>query len=77
MRLPGESPKHDLNCSRAGCDQAASWSLAWRNPKIHLPERKKYWLACTEHLQYLTDFLNARSFPLEVTAIKQNEAEQR
>jgi hypothetical protein len=53
-------------CSRAGCRAAAAWSIRWRNPKIHAPERRKVWLACDEHVAYLRDFLGSRGFPLEV-----------
>ncbi|MEL5989895.1 hypothetical protein ACOKGD_08670 [Microbacterium phosphatis] len=55
-------------CSRAGCGEAATWTIAWRNPKIHTADRRKLWLACDEHVGYLREFLAARDFPLEVTA---------
>ncbi|MBO3662451.1 hypothetical protein [Microbacterium stercoris] len=55
-------------CSRAGCHEAATWTIAWRNPRIHTAERRKLWLACDEHVGYLREFLAARDFPLEVTA---------
>lgn len=53
-------------CSRAGCLEEASWALLWQNPKIHRDGRRKVWLACDAHLEYLKDFLAARSFPLEL-----------
>ncbi|SMH38827.1 hypothetical protein SAMN06295885_1548 [Rathayibacter oskolensis] len=53
-------------CSRAGCTLIASWALEWRNPRIHTEDRRKTWLACGEHLDYLREFLAAREFPLEV-----------
>jgi len=53
-------------CSRAGCRRAATWSIRWRNPRIHAADRRKVWLACDEHLPYLRDFLGSRGFPLEV-----------
>lgn len=53
-------------CSRAGCGAMAVWAIHWRNPKIHAAGRRKTWLACEEHLEYLREFLGARSFPLEV-----------
>ena len=28
-------------CSAKGCRAAAVWVLAWNNPKIHTPERRK------------------------------------
>jgi hypothetical protein len=55
-------------CSRAGCTAPAAWTISWRNPRIHSPDRRKIWLACDEHVDYLRDFLAARDFPLEVHA---------
>ncbi|MGW9112372.1 hypothetical protein [Microbacterium sp. NPDC055683] len=55
-------------CSRAGCSEPAEWSIVWRNPRIHTGGRTKTWLACTEHVGYLRDFLATRDFPLEVLA---------
>ncbi|WP_309068612.1 hypothetical protein [Microbacterium sp.] len=55
-------------CSRAGCGEPATWSIAWRNPRIHAADRRKVWLACDEHVGYLREFLAARDFPLEVSA---------
>lgn len=57
-------------CSRAGCREAASWRVEWRNPKIHTAERRKVWLACVEHLEFLREFLAARDFPLEVVPLQ-------
>jgi hypothetical protein len=62
-------------CSRAGCGGAATWSIAWRNPKIHTADRRKIWLACDAHVDYLREFLAARDFPLEVTAGVPKEAD--
>jgi len=53
-------------CSRAGCAADASFSVVWRNPRIHGPERRKVWLACDEHAEYLRDFLASRAFPVVV-----------
>lgn len=53
-------------CSRAGCSADAVWRIDWRNPRIHDETRRKTWLACDEHVDYLRDFLGAREFPLEV-----------
>jgi len=55
-----------LVCSRAGCTHEASWAISWRNPKIHDESRRKTWLACDEHREFLTAFLAARDFPLTV-----------
>jgi hypothetical protein len=51
-----------LVCSARGCRAAAVWAIAWNNPKLHTPDRRKIWLACDEHLPTLRDFLAARSF---------------
>lgn len=53
-------------CSRAGCPAPATWTIRWRNPRIHTGDRRKTWLACDEHVAYLREFLAARDFPLEV-----------
>jgi hypothetical protein len=55
-------------CSRAGCREASAWRIEWRNPKIHDETRRKIWLACDEHVEFLREFLAARDFPLEVVA---------
>ncbi len=62
--VPDESA--DRRCSRAGCAADATHAVNWRNPKIHAPDRVKTWLACDEHVGYLRDFLEARSFPVSV-----------
>lgn len=69
IRLPGERPTHAYACSRAGCDASALWAIRWRNPKIHAADKQKHWLACDEHLEYLSEFLRARSFPLEILSV--------
>ena len=53
-------------CSRAGCREPALWRVEWRNPKIHSPDRRKIWVACDEHRDYLRDYLAARDFPVAV-----------
>jgi len=40
--------------------------LAWNNPKLHTPERRKTWLACDEHREHLSSFLGMRGFLKEV-----------
>lgn len=49
-------------CSARGCRAPAQYALVWNNPKIHLPEREKTWVACEEHRQSLADFLDVRGF---------------
>jgi len=45
------------------------WALAWNNPKLHEPERRKTWLACEQHRESLSAFLAARGFLRETTAL--------
>ncbi|MFT4235261.1 MAG: hypothetical protein QM607_09725, partial [Microbacterium sp.] len=54
-------------CSRAGCRERAAWAIQWRNPRIHTDGRRKTWLACDEHVEFLRDFLTSRDFPVEVS----------
>jgi hypothetical protein len=58
-----------VRCSRAGCRNPASHRIVWRNPALHDADRRKVWLACDDHLDFLQGFLEARSFPLEVERI--------
>lgn len=68
--LPGASPLPEDGqpaeteapvCSRKGCRAPATTQLLWNNPKIHTPERRKIWLACTDHAAWLEDYLQSRS----------------
>ena len=34
----------------------------WNNPKLHTPDRRKVWVACDEHREYLANFLGLRGF---------------
>ncbi|WP_424980799.1 hypothetical protein [Labedella phragmitis] len=45
--------------------------MEWRNPRIHGPERTKIWLACEEHVAYLSEFLSARDFPVAVRPLEE------
>lgn len=47
-------------CSRKACRAAATWQLLWNNPRIHTPERRKVWLSCEEHREWLEDYLQTR-----------------
>ncbi|WP_237200851.1 acetone carboxylase [Rothia nasimurium] len=51
-----------VKCNRKGCMAEAEFEVLWNNPKIHAPERRKSWAACSEHVQYLQDFVVARGF---------------
>ncbi|MEW1724394.1 hypothetical protein [Streptomyces sp. NPDC093109] len=56
-------------CSAKGCRAAAVWVLAWNNPKLHTPERRKTWLACDEHREHLSSFLGVRGFLKDVVTL--------
>lgn len=58
-------------CSRANCELTATKALIWQNPKIHTGARHKTWLACPEHLHYLSDFLETRGFLQSVIGVDQ------
>ncbi|WBB60132.1 hypothetical protein O7599_32110 [Streptomyces sp. WMMC500] len=67
-----------LICSAKACRAPAVWVLAWNNPKLHTPERRKTWLACEEHREYLSRFLGVRDFLKEVVTLADwQEAEKR
>ena len=51
-------------CSAKGCRATAVTALVWRNPTLHKGGRVKQWVACDEHLEYLSSFLARRSFLL-------------
>lgn len=50
----------EATCSRKACRKPAAWQLLWNNPRIHTPERRKIWLACAEHREWLEDYLSTR-----------------
>jgi hypothetical protein len=54
------APALPTTCSARGCGNPATWALLWNNPKIHTPDRRKTWLACDEHKDSLSDFLDRR-----------------
>ena len=56
-------------CSARGCQAAARWALAWNNPRLHTPDRRKTWVACDDHRVSLSDFLTVRGFLREVTPL--------
>lgn len=59
----------ELICSAKDCVRPATVRLLWNNPKIHTPERRKIWLACDDHQDSLTSFLDARGFMRDTTSI--------
>jgi hypothetical protein len=52
----------EVICSAKGCRQAAAYVLVWNNPSLHTPDREKTWVACEDHRESLSDFLDRRSF---------------
>ncbi|MFD8871110.1 hypothetical protein ACFV1F_43405 [Streptomyces sp. NPDC059590] len=72
MNTPESASEPDVViCSAKGCRAPAVWVLAWNNPKIHTPERRKTWLACEEHRGYLSDFLGVRGFLKDVVSLEE------
>ena len=65
----GASVPPPRQCSRKGCRSAAAWRLEWNNPKIHTPERRKTWLACPEHRDWLADYLRSRGLLKDVLPV--------
>lgn len=63
----------DLQCSAKDCRAAARYALRWNNPKIHTPDRRKTWLACEDHLEYLSAFLSRRGFLRDVEPVEEAE----
>lgn len=63
----------DVICSAKGCRADAVWVLAWNNPKVHTPERRKTWLACEEHREHLSQFLGVRGFLKDVVTLAEWE----
>ncbi|MFF8960887.1 hypothetical protein [Streptomyces sp. NPDC014894] len=61
-------------CSAKGCRAPAVWVLAWNNPKLHTPERRKTWLACEEHREHLSSFLGVRGFLKDVVTLAEWES---
>ncbi|MFD5256227.1 hypothetical protein ACFWM5_25745 [Streptomyces bobili] len=61
-------------CSAKSCRSDAVWVLAWNNPKLHTPERRKTWLACEEHREHLSQFLGVRGFLKDVVLLTEWES---
>ncbi|GAA3279449.1 hypothetical protein [Paenarthrobacter aurescens] len=61
-------------CSRKGCRAGAEWQLLWNNPKIHTPDRRKVWLSCGEHRDWLEDYLQTRGLWKETVPFTASEA---
>ena len=61
MSVTGPAGGAEIQCSRKGCRREAEFGLLWNNPRIHTPERRKVWLACAEHREWLAEYLQSRS----------------
>lgn len=71
-------PACDPMCSSRRCTAHATWALRWNNPRLHARDRRKTWLACDEHREHLTSFLQLRGFLREVEVLlARTEAEHR
>ncbi|MEU6277284.1 hypothetical protein ABZ871_33530 [Streptomyces populi] len=73
LNAPGSHPASPV-CSAKACRADAVWVLAWNNPKLHTPERRKTWLACEEHREHLSQFLGVRGFLKDVVTLDAWEA---
>ncbi|MER5221333.1 hypothetical protein [Streptomyces flaveus] len=69
LNIPGSDPASPI-CSAKGCRADAVWVLAWNNPKLHTPDRRKTWLACEEHREHLSKFLGVRGFLKDVVSLE-------
>lgn len=63
---PDHAGSERLICSAKGCQQDARYSVVWNNPKVHTPDREKTWLACEDHREFLSRFVDKRGFLLRV-----------
>ena len=62
-------------CSRKACRNHAGWQLLWNNPRIHTPDRRKIWLSCDEHRDWLEDYLRTRGLWKETVPLGTTPAE--
>jgi hypothetical protein len=63
------TPAPEQVCSAKGCRNAAAHAVVWNNPKLHVPDRRKVWLACDGHRESLSDFVALRGFLIEVVPV--------
>lgn len=61
--------RDELMCSARGCRNLAAWGLRWNNPTVHTPERRKVWLACSDHREHLEQYLGSRGFHRDTVAV--------
>ncbi len=60
--MTGHEADEPVQCSAKGCREPARHVLVWNNPKLHTPDREKTWVACEEHRESLSTFLDIRGF---------------
>jgi len=72
--ISGPADLESTTCSRASCRERATKRVSWRNPKIHTADRVKVWLACSDHDEYLENYLATRGFPVKVTELLEEVA---
>jgi len=70
LDLQQHEPPGDPVCSARRCREHAVWALRWNNPRLHTPERRKTWLACDQHREHLTEFLQLRGFLRDVLPLE-------
>jgi len=69
VTLPTPDTVDELVCSARGCRHEAAWGLLWNNPRLHTATRRKVWLACDEHREHLTQYLDVRGFLKDVVPV--------
>jgi hypothetical protein len=76
--VPADGPPDEpAICSAKGCRAESVWVLAWNNPKLHPPERRKAWATCEQHREQLGHFLALRGFLRETVTQQEWDAGQR
>jgi hypothetical protein len=60
--MPDPPEPDEVQCSAKGCRNDAVHLLVWNNPKLHTPGREKTWVACADHRESLSEFLQLRGF---------------
>lgn len=72
--VPEDGPAGSI-CSAKACRSEGVWVLAWNNPKLHTPDRRKAWVACDDHVASLSGFLSARGFLRDTIAVTEWDGE--
>ena len=76
MTLSDSVPNSRMLCGAKGCRTEAVYGLLWNNPKLHMPDRLKTWLACEDHRESLSYFLSVRGFLKDTVPVSQISAPQ-